>query len=120
MTETRRSRCIDCGHTCSWGAYRCNPCSVREKTSLQWVLGKISGPGTAGRHRIAQINIARAETQRAERIAFIEEQLGFGFSTADIAADLGISPGSVARSMYRAGRPDLARRFEHCIGRAAA
>lgn len=112
MTETRRSRCIDCGHQCSWAAYRCRPCANREKISLAWQLGRMPRLGTDGRQIIAQLNVARAVAERAERVAFIEEQLGYGFNTDDIAADLGISRNSVAKSMYRAGRPDLGRRFE--------
>lgn len=50
--------------------------------------------------------------QRAARIEYIEERLSYGFTTADIIDDLGIDRNSIARSMYRAGRPDLARRFE--------
>lgn len=120
MTENRRSRCIDCGHQCSWAAYRCHPCANREKTSFAWQLGKMPRLGTPARQSIAKWNTDRAVEARAERVAFIEEQIGYGFSTADIAADLGISPNSVARSMYRAGRPDLGRRFEHCPSARAA
>ena len=48
---------------------------------------------------------------RAERIAFIEEQLSYGFTAADIAADLDRSPAVIERTAYRAGRPDLAAIF---------
>lgn len=59
-----------------------------------------------------QLQADEAAEARAERADWIEDQFGYGFNSADIAADLGITQNSVARSMYRAKRPDLARRFE--------
>lgn len=53
----------------------------------------------------------RAAQARADRIEFIEEQLSYGFDADTIAADLGIKKSAIYRSMYRAGRPDLARHF---------
>lgn len=54
----------------------------------------------------------RAAERRRERLAFIEQQLGLGFSVDAIADDIGISRRGIARAMYREGRPDLGRRFE--------
>lgn len=64
---------------------------------------------TSPAEKLAAYHAAR----RAERVEFVEQQLSWGFNAQDIAADLGIDHNSVAKSMYRAGRPDLARRFEH-------
>lgn len=51
---------------------------------------------------------------RTERVAFIDQQLGYGFTAADIASDLDRSPSVLERAMHRAGRHDLARLF-HAI-----
>jgi hypothetical protein len=49
-------------------------------------------------------------TQAAD-IEEVEFLTRFGLGTDDIARRLGKQPGSLARSLYRAGRPELARPF---------
>lgn len=51
-------------------------------------------------------------TPREVVLAEVEHMLSFGEPTNRIAEALGIKPGSVARSLSRSGRPDLAAKFE--------
>lgn len=110
MTDNRRQTCIDCGGACCWTSYRCQQCSRYEIAAFRKVTDgyrnndPMSGP-------VRQSMIARYARQRAERIEFIDEQLSYGFSAAMIADDLGVTASTISRAMYRAGRPDLGRRF---------
>lgn len=110
MTDRRRHQCIDCGAPCTYSAYRCEPCGHVELTRYMRVTGRYAAMSIAAKE-MQTARAARQAEERAERVEFVETQLGYGFTTDDIAADLGITHNAVARSLYRAGRPDLARRF---------
>lgn len=51
-------------------------------------------------------------TPRAVVLEEVEFMLGFGERPNRIADALGLKEGSVSKALYRAGRPDLAVKFE--------
>lgn len=53
---------------------------------------------------------------RAETVEEVEFLMSLGEPAEKIARRLGIHPESVARSLHRAGRPDLARKFRNRRG----
>lgn len=59
---------------------------------------------------IAERNRALTPTQAAD-VEEVEFLTSFGMKPADIAERIGKSPEALARSLYRAGRVDLARPF---------
>lgn len=79
-------RCLACGSRISRSRTHCVSCAI-----------------TRTRERFSR--------QREERVSLIEEYLELGIDPVRIAADFAVTPGAVARQMYRCGRPDLAKRF---------
>lgn len=89
--------CIDCGAPCCHWAYRCQACQRREAGNFMHVTGKACR--------------GSSQLPRLRRVAEVEESLSYGIEPRRIAADYGIKPDSLARTMHRAGRHDLAAKF---------
>lgn len=62
----------------------------------------------------------RTLERRAALVEDVEWLLDSDETPSTIAARYGIASASVARALYRAGRPDLARRFENADIRRCA
>lgn len=92
-------KCVECGRPCHHSSYRCRPCALTERASFAALTPKANDPARK-----------RAAVIRAERIELVEDYLLCGIDPKRIAADFGISCESLARSMRRAGRDDLANR----------
>ena len=59
----------------------------------------------------AAASLAAAEQRRLDRIEDVEFLIGQGYEAQTVADRLGIAPGTLAKSLTRAGRNDLARPF---------
>lgn len=55
--------------------------------------------------------------KRNDRAEDVAELFSWGVTPERVTERLGVTAGTLARSLYRAGRPDLAKPFEHLVNR---
>lgn len=68
-------------------------------------IGSGRAPGNIARLK------AMTDAQKRHYPEEVESMLFLGFSSRDIARAMGVKPKTVERSLYRYGRPDLAKRY---------